>query len=362
MKKIMIAPGKYIQGQGEILNLGLYIKQYGKKILLVASRDDQNRTQALLDEAQKKEPFEIVSGEFNEESTKKEIERLVEVMKETGCDVVAGLGGGKALDTSKAVAYYTHKPNVVIPTIASTDAPCSSLAIIYNEESEFQGYMNLGKNPDIVLVDTGVIAKAPVRFLVSGMGDALSTYFEARACARSFAKNIPGGMSTKAALAIAKQCFDTLMEDSLKAKAACENKVVTQALENIVEANVLLSGIGFESSGLAAAHSVHDGLTHLEETHKYFHGEKVAFGVLVHLVLENAPQAEIDQVISYCKSVGLPTCLKDLGVTPTEEKIMKVARGAVAEGETMVNMPFEVTANDVYSAILTADTLGRCGS
>ena len=359
MKKVMIAPGKYIQGEGELLNIGSYVKQYGKKLLLVASKDDQKRVQHLLDEAQKTADFEIVSGAFNEESTKKEIERLVEVMKATGCDAVAGLGGGKALDTSKAVSYYTKKPNIIIPTIASTDAPCSSLAIIYNEKSEFEGYMNLGKNPEIVLVDTGIIANAPVRFLVSGMGDALSTYFEARTCARSYAKNIPGGMSTKAALAIAKQCFDTLMEDSLKAKAACENSVVTQSLENIIEANILLSGIGFESSGLAAAHAIHDGLTHLEETHKYFHGEKVAFGVLVHLVLENAPQAEIDQVLSYNRSVGLPTCLKDVGVIPTEEKIMKVANGAVAEGETMVNMPFEVTAKDVYSAILAADSLGR---
>jgi len=354
----MISPRKYIQGEGELNNFGKYIKLYGNKVLLVASKDDQKRVQDQLDEAQRIEPFEIVFGEFNEESTKKEIARLEALMNTSGCNVVAGLGGGKALDTAKAVSFLTGKPSIIVPTIASTDAPCSSLAIIYNEKSEFEGYMNLERNPDIVLVDTGIIAKAPVRFLVSGMGDALSTYFEARACARSYAKNIPGGMSTKAAMAIAKQCFDTLMEDSLKAKAACEARVVTQALENIIEANVLLSGIGFESSGLAAAHAIHDGLTVLEETHKYYHGEKVAFGVLVHLVLENAQQSEINQIISYCKSVGLPTCLKDIGIVPTEEKIMKVAKAAVAEGETIHNMPFEVTAQDVYSAILTADKLG----
>jgi glycerol dehydrogenase len=254
----------------------------------------------------------------------------------------------------------SKKPVIIVPTIASTDAPTSKLAIIYTEKSEFEEYFHLHKNPDLVLVDTGIIAKAPARFLVAGMGDALSTFFEARACIRSGANNMPGGKSTKAAFALATLCFETLMEESLKAKAACEMNVVTQALENIVEANILLSGLGFESSGLAAAHAVHDGLTVLEETHHFMHGEKVSFGTLVHLVLENAPEEEIENVIGYCKSVGLPTCLKDLGITEvTEEKIMKVAIAATAEGETIHNMPFPVTAKAVYSSILVADKLGQ---
>jgi glycerol dehydrogenase len=230
---------------------------------------------------------------------------------------------------------------------------------MYTEKSEFEEYMFFKKNPDLVLVDTGIIAKAPTRFLVAGMGDALSTYFEARACQRSYANNIPGGNSTKAALALAKLCYETLLEDSIKAKAACDSNVVTAALENIVEANIFLSGIGFESSGLAAAHAVHNGLTVLEETHRYFHGEKVSFGTIVQLVLENADSAELNTVINYCKSVGLPTCLADLGITEvTPEKIMAVAKASTAEGETIHNMPFPVTAEDVYAAILTADKLG----
>jgi glycerol dehydrogenase len=131
------------------------------------------------------------------------------------------------------------------------------------------------------------------------------------------------------------------------------------ALENIIEANILLSGLGFESSGLAACHSIHNGLTILEETHKFFHGEKVAFGVIVQLVLENAPQEELQRTINYCLSVGLPTCLADLGIIDiTPEKIMKVAIAATAKGETIHNMPFPVTANMVCGAIFAADKLG----
>lgn len=360
MKRIMISPAKYQQGPNALEELGTAVKSYGQKALLVASSEDLARMSAALDNAQQRDAFEVVHTSFGGECTKNEVTRLRQLLVNERCDVVVGLGGGKALDAAKAVSHFEGVPVIVIPTIASTDAPCSSLAVFYTEEGAFDEYLFFKKNPDLVLVDSTVIAHAPVRFLVAGMGDALSTYFEARTCAASYASNIPGGNSTKAAAAIAKLCYETLLEDSVKAKAACEAKVVTTALENVIEANILLSGLGFESSGLAAAHAVHNGLTALDETHHFYHGEKVAFGVLVHLVLENAPTEEINTVVNYCKSVGLPTTLNGLGIVEqSHEKLMAVAKLACAEGETIHNMPFTVTPESVYAAIKTADLLGR---
>lgn len=359
MKKIMISPSKYVQGENELGNLGEYVKAFGSSALLISSKDDQGRVQDLLDAAQKKADFKLESGGFNLECSWAEVNRLKAVAESKGCDVIIGLGGGKSLDTAKAVAHLIKKPVIVVPTIASTDAPCSALAVIYTEQGEFEEYFFFPQNPNLVLVDTQIIANAPVRFLVAGMGDALSTWIEARACAKSFAQNASHGHSTMAAIAIAELCYKTLFEDSLKAKAACEAHVVTMALENVIEANILLSGLGFESSGLAACHSIHNGLTCLEETHHFFHGEKVAFGAIVQLVLENAPHDELMRTIKYCQSVGLPTCLADLGVKQvTHEKVMKVAVGSTAEGETIHNMPFPVTADMVCAAIFAADKLG----
>lgn len=172
---------------------------------------------------------------------------------------------------------------IVLPTIAATDAPTSHSAVLYTSDGSFDDYAYFKQSPSVVLVDTSIIASAPVRFLVSGMGDALSTYFEARATSAAFA-NVNAGLpcgfregktqaakSTKTALTLAIICFQTLLKDGLRAKYACESKCVTPALENIVEANILLSGLGFESGGLAAAHAVHDGLTILEGAHGYFH-------------------------------------------------------------------------------------------
>ena len=140
---------------------------------------------------------------------------------------------------------------LICPTIASTDAPCSALSVIYTDAGVFEEYLFLPANPNMVLMDTEIIAKSPVRLTVSGMGDALATYFEARACKTSGAMTCAGGKVTGAAMALAKLCFDTLMDEGVKAKLALEAGACTEAVEKVIEANTLLSGIGFESGGLA---------------------------------------------------------------------------------------------------------------
>lgn len=159
-----------------------------------------------------------------------------------------------------------------------------------------------------------------------------------------------GGNSTHAAYALAKLCYEIITRDGVTAIASCEEKVVTKALENVVEANTYLSGIGFESSGLAGCHAVHNGLTVIEALHDKYHGEKVAYGVLVQLVLENSME-EFKNVTEFNKSVGLPTSLKDLGMKTIDDTLLqKAADLACVEGETIHNMPFTVTSKDVYSA------------
>lgn len=360
MAKILISPGKYVQGSGEMKKLGSYAAGYGKKALILISAGGYKRIGELIKESFSKEECDLVFENFNGECSKGEIHRLTDVMEEAGCDLVIGVGGGKIFDTAKAVAYYKKTPVLICPTIASTDAPCSALSVIYTEEGVFEEYLFLPSNPNMVLMDTDIIAKSPVRLTVAGMGDALATYFEARACQRSDATSCAGGKTTSAAMALAELCFDTLMEEGVKAKCALEAGVCTPAVEKIIEANTLLSGLGFESAGLAGAHAIHNGLTVLEECHHMYHGEKVAFGTITQLVLENVSQDELEDVIDFCVEVGLPVTLKELGVQEvTKEKIMEVAKTACAENDTLHNMPFEVTPESVYAAIMAADSYGH---
>ena len=161
-------------------------------------------------------------------------------------------------------------------------------------------------------------------------------------------------------MALAKLCFDTLMEEGVKAKIALEAGACTESVEKVIEANTLLSGLGFESGGLAGAHAIHNGFTVLEECHHMYHGEKVAFGTITQLILENIPMEELADIIDFCIEVGLPVTLKQLGVQEvTDEKIMAVATAACAENDTLHNMPFEVTPEKVKAAILAADAYGH---
>lgn len=370
MRKALISPTKYVQGENELLNLGYFVKTFGEKALLIANQDDVNRVREKLEKTAAKFGVEFIETNFHGEASRVEASRLQELAKKESCDCIIGLGGGKAIDTAKVVAE--GKNLIIVPTIVATDAPTSHSAVLYTEAGEFDDYAYFMQSPSVVLIDTTIIAQAPTRFLVSGMGDALSTYFEARATSRAFA-NVNAGLpcgaregvcppakSTNTALALAKLCYETLLEDGYKAKESSDLNVVTPALENIIEANILLSGLGFESGGLAAIHAIHDGLTILHDAHGATHGEKVAFGVICQLILENAPSKELYEVLDFSLSIGLPVCLEDIGVKSiTDDQLTEVAEKSCIPEESIHSMPFKVDVEQVKSAIMVADALGR---
>jgi glycerol dehydrogenase len=358
MNKIAAFPGKYIQGRGALKTIPELIKMMGDKGLMLASKTVVNHILPKFgnNEITDQITIELFGGECSEE----ELERLARVIHKEKAGVMIGMGGGKTIDAAKIVADRANIPVIIIPTIASTDAPCSGCAVTYTTAGVFEQVYYQRTNPSVVLVDMDIIAASPVRFLVSGMGDALATWFEARACAATNSMNECGGTSTLAGLNLARLCYDILLKHGLQAKKDNELGNVTPAFEAITEANILLSGIGFESGGLAAAHAIHNGLTALDETHAYYHGEKVAFGVLAGLHLISAPQREMEEVYSFCETIGLPTTFADIGIKNTDpEKLMKAARKATEEGSSIHHEPGEITPEKVLEAMIKADGMGR---
>jgi len=353
-----IFPGRYVQGKDARQRLGKELSRYGKKGFVIC---DAFVYETMLAEFEPyiRDGVDVIIEKFGGECSDEEIGRLAKQVTQADSCFLVGLGGGKTLDTAKATAYQAGLPVAVVPTIAATDAPCSALAVIYTAEGAFKRYLVLPRNPDLVLVDTQIVADAPVRLLVSGMGDALATWFETESCMKKYAGNMTGDVGSMSAYALAKLCYDTLLQYGLTAKTACSAHVVTPALEHIVEANTLLSGLGFESGGLAASHAIHNGLTVLDQTHGYYHGEKVAFGTLVSLFLTDKPSDIIDEVYTFCEGVGLPTTLAAIGLAEvTDADLMKVAEAACAEGETIHNEPIPVTSDMVFAALKTADAEG----
>lgn len=358
MSYVLYAASRYVQGEGEIEGLAERLKQLGKKYYLLL---DSTIYEMLTNKVEKifaRSSEEYRVERFGGECSQQEIYRQMEMSQ--GYDVIIGMGGGKTISTAKAMAHYQQCKVVVVPTSASSNMSYGALVALYSSGGAFETYLVLNKNPDLVLVDTAIVAKAPIRLLISGIGDAISTYFEVRATKRSMGKTLAGGRPTQAALSIAQSCYEVLRENAFKAVCSARNGLVSRSLEQVIEANILLSGIGSESGGLAAAHAINNGLTVLEATHDSLRGEKVAFCTLAQLVLENADLDEINEVLELYKQVGLPMTLEEIGIEVADpEHLRNAAKVALVPGDTMGNMPFNVTEDLVLSAILTADKFGH---
>ncbi len=362
MHTIMIAPNRYIQGPGVLNQIGDHIRHLGQKAFFIGGSTAISIVKDCATENLKENDIQCQMETFKGACTRAGAEGLSKKAKSFGADIIVGAGGGSAIDTAKAVSHELECNLVIAPTIASNDAPCSALSVQYDENHMLDRFLILRRSPDVVLVDSRVIVKSPTRYFVAGMGDALATWFEANTCTKSMAKNLPGGNSTAAALSLARLCYDTLMEYGLSAKIAVDGDALTPAVERVIEANTLLSGMGFESSGLAAAHGIHEGLHVLEGAEDKLHGELVAFGTLSQLVLENYPKEEIDRVLGFLKGVGLPVTLEQLGVKDTSpEAVMKAAEVACMEGLTTHNSYLEINPERILGAIRGADALGRAG-
>ncbi|WP_214893615.1 glycerol dehydrogenase [Exiguobacterium sp. H66] len=359
-ERVFISPSKYVQGKNVIDRLGTYVSPFGDKALLIADDVVFKIVGQRIHDSFETEKIGIEQVDFSGEASRHEVERITKQAKEADVRFVVGVGGGKTLDTAKAVSDELTVPVVIVPTIASTDAPTSALSVIYSDAGIFESYRFYKKNPDLVLVDTKLISEAPARFFASGIADALATWVEVRSVIAFGGKTMAGGRPTIAAEAIAKRCEEVLFEHGRLAYESVQAKVVTPALEAVVEANTLLSGLGFESGGLAAAHAIHNGFTALDgDIHHLTHGEKVAFGTLVQLALEQHNQEEIERYIAFYMDLGLPVTLEDVKLKDaSRDDILKVGEAATADGET-IHDGFDVTAEEVADAIIAADRYSK---
>lgn len=359
----LIAPGRYVQGPDLLPHLSHFLQLLPstRPAVYISPGGRERHGQLLLDglrAAQIDAAVEIFQGECSFA----EIERAVASLQAHPhpFDSLIAVGGGKCLDAGKCVAQRLGVPVVICPTVASTDAPCSALSVVYTPEGVVERAEFFPESPALVVVDSQIVADAPVRYLVAGMGDALATRYEARTCQRNAnGRSVLGSRPPLAAQAIAELCAQTVFDDGVQAAQDAARGTVTPALERVIEANTLLSGLGFESGGVAAAHAVASGLTRLAVVRQnYLHGEMVAVGLLTHLALEQSLD-ECAQVARFCAEVGLPTHLAQLSLGSGDEPALQAAMAAAAEAVLMDNEPFDVTPENLYAALRAGDEIGR---
>jgi glycerol dehydrogenase len=356
MPRSFVSPARYVQAVGALDHLGTHVAHLGTNALVITDEVVHDVIVDRVDDSFGEARAEYHMSLFGGECTEDELTRLCEHARELAPDVVVGAGGGKTIDVARGVRGEIGGAFVSLPTIASTDAPTSGLSVMYSNDGRIVGGIVHDRRPDLILVDTEVVATAPTRWFVSGIGDALATRFEAAATVESGGQTVAGGSPTRAGVGLAEQCYELVRAYGPAAVNAVSKGRVTDAVEETTEAILLLSGLGFENGGLAAAHAVHDGIVAAARTDAT-HGEKVCFGLLTQLVLEERPTDDVTDVARFASGVGLPVTLAELGVSTA--RVEAIATAACEDSTTMSNQPRNPTPADVERALLGADELGR---
>ncbi|MFT3803202.1 MAG: glycerol dehydrogenase [Burkholderiaceae bacterium] len=357
------APGQYLQGPGLLAALGDVVAQHGRRPMVLIDR-------SLMDSVL----HEVSAGlgplaadarivAFDGECTAEAIDAASRAGGEAGCDVVLGVGGGKTIDTAKGARMALQCPLVIVPTVASNDSPTSRLIVVYDAKHVLVGTRLMARSPDVVLVDTSVIARAPARFLRAGIGDAISKRFEVGQAVRAGGRNFFGGRGGVTAMAIAQACYRVIRDDARTALADVAERRGSPALERLIEACVLGSGLGFESGGLSIAHSMLRGFSTEPSLATALHGEQVAVGLLIQLCAGATPEVPPEELIAFYRSIGLPCSLRDLGCTrPLDEVLPAIVERTVRTSPYIGNFEVEVTESVLADAVLRADRLARADS
>ena len=353
------SPSRYVQGPDEINHLPDFAANYGSTALAIIDSFFYDSYKTKIPQMFADAGMTAYTAEFSGKSSTAALEDLKARCRALPQmpDSFIGIGGGQTCDINKAVGAAFRKAIINVPTSLATDAPTSTHTII-NDEGQLPYLLVHYKNPDYVVVDTAITVQSPLHMFISGIGDALATYVEAEASlANNNVNNVCGGRykPTLLGMATAKLAYDVLLEKGRAAVRAARSHLRTPAYEDVAEATILLSGLGFECTGVAIAHGLQAGF-HVLPGKPLMHGQGVGYCMLVQLVIENnVPRFE--ELFDFCRDVGLPVCTADLGLTEEnrDESVEKLVDAVYGKRWNVSNMPMHISRDMLISAVYYLD-------
>ncbi len=353
--RVFGGPHRYVQGPGALTELAALVALYGRRPFIIVDAAVMDMIRSRLEPVLKGEIAAVTFATFSGECTAEKIDDMARQAEAAQSDVIVGVGGGKTIDNAKGVRIVRGGALLIVPTVASNDAPTSRLVVLYRDDHSLSEVRLMATNPDAVVVDTALIASAPRRFFVAGVGDALSKKFEAEQCARAGGLNFYKARPTSLALMIADQCYRTVRENAVAALQAVAAKISNEAFERVVEATILSSGLGFESGGLSISHALTRGFSAIPALSSALHGEQVAFGLLAQLCLEGRSDEFLADMKKFYREVGLPVSLADLGLRDgVTAAIETIAVRTLADAPYVQNFQSEVTQTNLAAALARA--------
>lgn len=355
---LTVAPAQVLRGFQALEQSGEAIARLGQRPLVVGGARTlaalTPQLQPILDQQQLSHAFASYSPDCSEAS----LASLRAAVASHQADVIIGIGGGKALDTAKLLAYQCKLPIVTVPTSAATCAAWTALSNVYSDRGAFLYDVALDRCPDLLVLDYSVIQTAPDRTLVAGIGDALAKWYEA---------SVSSGSSPFTLIIAAVQQARVLRDILFQKSTEALKEPGSEAWREVVDATVLLAGVigglGGAQCRTVAAHAVHNGLTHLLAAHDALHGEKVAYGILVQLRLEETiasnqlAASARQQLLKFYAEIGLPQTLDALGLgNITLAELRQSAEIACSASSDIHRLPFKVEPEQLMAAMVSTTT------
>jgi glycerol dehydrogenase-like iron-containing ADH family enzyme len=350
---LMVAPAVVMRGRQAIESAIESIVKLGQRPLMIGG--EQSLSLSQLQVLNTRSELTIERVQYSPDCCESSLDRLDRAVSAHQADLIIGIGGGKCLDTAKLLAHRCQLPVVTIPTTAATCAAWTALSNIYSETGAFLYDVSLPKCPDLLILDYSIIATAPQRMLVAGIGDAIAKWYEA---------SVSSGQSSQTLLIAAVQQARILRDILFQKSIGALEHPGGEDWQEVVDATILLAGVigglGGAQCRTVAAHAVHNGLTHLPGSHHALHGEKVAYGILVQLRLEEMLQGNRlaavarQQLLDFYTAIGLPKTLADLGLSEiTLAQLHHAADLACQPDSDLHRLPFAVVPEQLVAAMLS---------
>lgn len=335
-------------------NIEKYCLPYGTKAVVIGGKKALSAAQAAIEEAVKDSKITITDVLwYGGNATYTNVDRLREEEAVQNADIIFGVGGGRAVDTTKTLSHKIDKPVFTFPTLASNCAPVTEVCVMYQDSGEMDG-LYFSDGPTHSFIHSQVIAEAPTKYLWAGIGDALSKQIESDFSARNRELKYKDFLG----VTVASRTNTSLINYGEKAMESANNNLVSNALERTALEIILTTGLtsvlvdNDYNSNLA--HAFYYGTTAVPAGEKHEHGVLVCYGVLVLLTLDQQYK-ERDTLYGFMKRINLPTTLEELSIT-TEEELSKVLDKAMSMKDLNV-VPYKITREAVYQAIQEVESL-----
>jgi len=353
-------PYEYVNEPNIIKKSGKYVKALGSNALIIGGKTALSITEKDIIESFEENDVKFSIKEFTGYPTEKAISDLVKYGEELNVDIVVGIGGGRALDTTKAVGNKLNIPIVTIPTIAATCASWAAVSVIYDEDGSQINYLISQRSPNVILADTNILANAPDRYLKAGIVDTFAKWYETE----PNLKNNKDSLQLKIQIEVAKLALDVLKEKSSRYFESKRRENNLNDFKQIVDSIILLAGLvgsirSKEFYG-GLAHSFYNSTTQISETRHKLHGEKVAFGILVQRVLEEKSTEELIETFDLFNKFNAPITLEEIGIIDgIEVKVSLIAEHVLENSDHYKGVNYKLTSDIIKNAIFRADSIGR---